>query len=367
MNQLFYDEVINNNNNNNSNGNNEKSRPMSICWRNICFETSNSTKTTTMVEEKKLKGNDNVTNETPQSITSPKKSNSKIILHRLDGYFECNTLNGLMGPSGAGKTTFLNCLGGNVRFGVNNSKMINCVNKWEIYVNTNPSIDTKSLKKISHTSQSSSCWIEQHVQNSILGQLKVGEILRYAYGFKNNCNSKDVKNYHTSSMEEYIYEILQDFMLDKQMLHRRFDQCSGGEQKRIVIAQELMCRLKPEFLFVDEPTTGLDSNAALVVMTCLKKLASTYRMTVIVSIHFPNDEIINLFDKLYVLAKGGVCIYSGKPETLSVYLQNLYHLTNVNNNVDNALAIVPNDEKTRQNQQNQRPIEALIKLACNGQ
>ncbi|OTF82374.1 hypothetical protein BLA29_011671, partial [Euroglyphus maynei] len=76
---------------------------------------------------------------------------------------------------------------------------------------------------------------------------------------------------------------------------------------------------KPPFLFVDEPTTGLDSESALVVMKCLRRL-SMNGMTVMVSIHAPSSDILNLFDQLYILAKGGVCIYSGHPEQLRPHL-----------------------------------------------
>ena len=39
-------------------------------------------------------------------------------------------------------------------------------------------------------------------------------------------------------------------------------QCSGGEQKRLAIGLELTPRIKPNFICIDEPTTGLDSYAA---------------------------------------------------------------------------------------------------------
>ena len=145
-------------------------------------------------------------------------------------------------------------------------------------------------------------------------------------------------------------EVLLELMLDKEILDRPFEKCSGGEQKRIAIAQELMSLEKKKsssllFMFIDEPTSGLDSTAACEVMACLKKLATIHQMTVIVSIHVPSSDILQLFDKLYVLAKGGLCIYSNKPELIEKTLENKLSLK------------IP---ETRP------PVECLIKIACNG-
>ena len=43
-------------------------------------------------------------------------------------------------------------------------------------------------------------------------------------------------------------------------------------------------------------------------------------MTTIVSIHQPNNDLFLMFDKIYVLAKGGVCVYSGTPFKLRQHL-----------------------------------------------
>ena len=43
------------------------------------------------------------------------------------------------------------------------------------------------------------------------------------------------------------------------------ENCSGGERKRLVIAQDLTAIDKPNLLCIDEPTSGLDSNAADIV------------------------------------------------------------------------------------------------------
>lgn len=176
----------------------------------------------------------------------------KVILNRLNGYFETGTLNGkfvftlgslpeklnssysfqtlgLMGPSGAGKTTLLQCLSGTLKLGLKEDS--------EIYLNS------KQKSSVSY-------FIEQHVHESIVGQLTVRQILEYAFSFKNGiCHSSDV-------VENCIQQTLKDLLLDEHILEHNFENCSGGEQKRVAVAQELMAIEKPSFLFVDEPTTG---------------------------------------------------------------------------------------------------------------
>lgn len=62
---------------------------------------------------------------------------------------------------------------------------------------------------------------------------------------------------------------------------------SGGERKRTSIAVELL--MDPSLIFLDEPTTGLDSYTATQVIGILRNLASNGR-TVIQTIHQPNSE-----------------------------------------------------------------------------
>ena len=100
----------------------------------------------------------------------------------------------------------------------------------------------------------------------------------------------------------------------------RIDKCSGGQLKRVCIGLELTALNKPDFLFFDEPTTGLDSNAAQVVIDCLLKVKVNHNICVICSIHQPNQQLLNMFDNIYVLAKGGHQLYSGPPQELSSYL-----------------------------------------------
>nr|XP_046914359.1 ABC transporter G family member 30-like [Dermatophagoides farinae] len=217
-------------------------------------------------------------------------SGKKSILKRLNGHVTYGSMNAFLGPSGAGKTTMLNCLNGTLRSGITSDS--------EIYLNREERNQTPVIR-----------FVEQHVHETIIARMTVREILHYAFRFKNPMSQ-------WNRMNQHILSVLNELLLDKTILDNHFEKCSGGEQRRIAIAQELMSLEKPTFLFVDEPTTGLDSNAALLVTQCLRKLVNNSRLTILVSIHTPNSDTLALFDKVFVLAKGGVCIYSGPPNDL---------------------------------------------------
>lgn len=94
---------------------------------------------------------------------------------------------------------------------------------------------------------------------------------------------------------------------------------SGGEQKRLMIALEIID--DPSILFLDEPTTGLDSVSSTQCILMLKNLAKEGK-TVICTIHTPSATIFNMFDHIYALAEGS-CIYSGSSTNLVPFLREL--------------------------------------------
>ena len=95
---------------------------------------------------------------------------------------------------------------------------------------------------------------------------------------------------------------------------------SGGQRKRLNIALELM--REPAVLFVDEPTSGLSSNDSEKVMWLLRDLARKGKL-VIAIIHQPSSDIFKLFDKLWLLDKGGYPVYNGNPVDAVVYFKTM--------------------------------------------
>ena len=313
---------------------NNINKEISIACRNVRYEVKQYSRSIMI-------GNGGVRDSTAEI-----NSHQKPILRRLNGHFWCRSLNGLLGPSGAGKTTFLNALSGKDRSGLSKDS--------EIYMNY--IVGTSQSGSISSSSSSTICFIGQHVDQSIVPRMSVRDILWYAYRFKNNTKrtwfQKRKKNFNQFSCERHMSQVITELMLDERILDRYFVHCSGGEQKRIAIAQELMSLTAPQFMFIDEPTTGLDSCAAHQVVKCLKTLTKQYQITVMASIHLPSQETLNLFDKLFVLAKGGVAIYSGPPNEIRPFLMKQKVLTTTTSSL--------------QQEQEQPPIETLMRIACNG-
>ena len=80
------------------------------------------------------------------------------------------------------------------------------------------------------------------------------------------------------------------------------------------------------------------------MVQCFRSIAQKHNLTIIISIHQPTLETLMNFDQLYVLAKGGVCMYSGRPQHLR------QHMTECQITI----------------RENQIPIEVLLKVGANG-
>jgi ATP-binding cassette subfamily G (WHITE) protein 2 len=90
---------------------------------------------------------------------------------------------------------------------------------------------------------------------------------------------------------------------------------SGGQLKRLSIGVEIVHM--PNLMFLDEPTTGLDSHISFEVMAAVRNLANQNR-TVLCTIHQPSADTFNLFDTVLLMAKGRV-IYFGRVHDCVAY------------------------------------------------
>ncbi|BBN12168.1 protein MpABCG19 [Marchantia polymorpha subsp. ruderalis] len=110
---------------------------------------------------------------------------------------------------------------------------------------------------------------------------------------------------------------------------------SRGEKRRVSIAVDLMH--DPAVLFLDKPTTGLDSFSAFQVMQKLHTLAEVHNRTVIITIHQPNHSILELIHNTLLLIQGNV-IFSGHHSGLVNYFSDIgYNMPEYVNPLEYAL------------------------------
>lgn len=118
-------------------------------------------------------------------------------------------------------------------------------------------------------------------------------------------------------LEHRVYTVIHKLGLDKVSHHFIGDQytrgLSGGEKRRVSIACELLTG--PGLIFLDEPTTGLDSTNAKKIVDILSNMASS-GVTVIMTIHQPRPDLFKMLDRVLLISASGEMIYSG-PSSLA--------------------------------------------------
>ena len=176
----------------------------------------------------------------------------------------------LIGPSGAGKTSFLHIAG-----------LLELPSSGEVYINNNL-IDWNSDKILSQHRLNDIGFIFQF--NNLLDDFNATE--NTAIPFILSGNSKKL------SIEKA------EFLLSEVGLEKRLksypNQLSGGEQQRVAIARSLIN--DPKIILADEPTGNLDNDSSIKVMNIFNNLVSKYGCSIIIATH--DLEIANLQDKV---------------------------------------------------------------------
>ena len=212
------------------------------------------------------------------------RSNERVIFERLSGYFNSGELTAILGPSGAGKTSLLSALcGRQTNFG-------------------------GSIRLVGGK--------EREMRLSIIPQkdhlnehLTVEENLLY---------SSKILNYSQSDFDHHqnIRRVVVMLKLTH-CLHSSVGSISGGEYKRVSIAQALL--RQPDILVLDEPTSGLDSLNCKRLVRSLNQLVDASRrdsvrpIAIVMTIHQPDVDVFNMFDHIYCMARAGRVIFDGPP------------------------------------------------------
>lgn len=76
---------------------------------------------------------------------------------------------------------------------------------------------------------------------------------------------------------------------------------SGGMMKRVAIARAIA--LNPDYLFCDEPNSGLDPKTALLIDDLIHDITKEYNMTTVINTHDMNS-VMNIGEKIIFIHEG---------------------------------------------------------------
>lgn len=197
----------------------------------------------------------------------------------------------LLGPNGAGKSTLIRILA-----------TLSTPSRGRITVNGfDPSKDARKLRQ--------SIGVVSH-ETFLYDDLSGYENLKF-YG----------KMYGLPDLEEGIHSLAKKVGLESR-LSDRVHTLSHGMQKRLTIARALLHN--PPLLLLDEPETGLDQQAAAMLMELVLSVETPEKRTVLMTTH-SLERGLQMSDCIAILSRGKVA-YEGASRNLDISsLAELYH------------------------------------------
>lgn len=233
------------------------------------------------------------------SLKAKKKQQGREILHGLNGVFgheSHGSLTAIMGQSGSGKTTLLNVLG----------RRAEGVQTGEMFFNGRP-ISRETVRRFMGY---------VHQEDHHFAELTVRETLQFVAELAMWSSTPEARKERVTTV---ITLLGLAHAADRNVGHASGVAglkrgISGGERKRLSVASALIT--DPSLLFLDEYTSGLDSESANNTTDLLVDLAAQGR-TIICTIHQPSTEIFFKFDRLCLLSQGRIVYFGPTADVMS--------------------------------------------------
>jgi len=211
----------------------------------------------------------------------------------------------VIGPNGAGKSTLLNVLTGDIS---PDSGDIN--------------YDNKQLNKISIQERAFTRSVMSQMQTLVFN-FNVKDVIEMGWLQRGNSDF--------SSNFSMAFEAVTTECNVHNLVHRKFNSLSGGEQRRVHFARTLLQLWRPSqsndprYLLLDEPTANLDLSSEMLLMNILKARASS-NIGILIILHDLNLAS-HFADKIAIMKDGEIKAF-GKPEEIMTdnFLTSIYEV-----------------------------------------
>jgi ABC-type multidrug transport system ATPase subunit len=140
------------------------------------------------------------------------------------------------------------------------------------------------------------------------GDLTIAEILDFAVALRLPAS---VPKATRDQWSEHVIDLARI----RPFLHQKYRTLSGGQMRRIALAEELIG--DPAFLFLDELTSGLDPYSEHELMVWLKDLAHGSKKTVVLVTHAVSN--LRLCDSVVLLHEGRLCFQGAYDDLLTTH------------------------------------------------
>lgn len=208
-----------------------------------------------------------------------KSFNNHLVLDNISIEIKKGDFISIVGPSGAGKTTFLNILGTIDEYD-KNPKTSMLFNNIDITNLDDDKLSSFRNKEIGFIFQFHQLLPELTAQENILLPSMIG------------------KRSEKESLENL--KKLSSFLEINHILNKKPEFISGGEKQRVAVARALIN--SPSILLADEPTGNLDSKNAEKIQKLFKKINKELNVTIVLVTH--NKAFSKIADKCLVLSDG---------------------------------------------------------------
>ncbi|KAJ2054784.1 hypothetical protein GGI08_004416, partial [Coemansia sp. S2] len=260
------------------------------------------------------------------------------ILNDISGKIYPGELVAIMGSSGAGKTTLLNVLAGRVQGG-------------RLYGD----IKFNGATRDPHTFKRMLAFVEQ--DDLMFSLLSVEETLLASAQLRLS-DEKYTDSDKRQRVETVLRQLRLSHIKDTKIGGHGLRGVSGGERKRVSIGMELVT--DPSILVLDEPSSGLDSSSAEMVVELTKEMSRQRNLCTLMTIHQPSAEMVAKFDKLILLSQGKLVYMGPASQALSYFENQGYPSTNSNPAnffIDLMTVDFASDEAMRKSEQR---VQALV-------